>query len=283
MKNLFSNKFLVVTIVISILLVGTTSFISALGYTSYVRNAIGIVLTPIQNGANHVLDGIESIFSSKEDYEALKKENEELKLTLKEQEDKLSEAMIALKENEKLKEFLKIKEEHNDFSFTDAVVTSRTSNKTPTILTIDKGLSHGLDVNMPVIDKYGFVGIVCETGLTWSKVKTIISPESSVGVYIERTGEVGIAGGSFSASKDGLFTVKYLNDNTDVQVGDRIFTSGDGSLFPKGLLVGVVESIEKDSLSREAIALVKPISPLSETTEVMIINEFEMKYELTNE
>lgn len=270
---------MIFTVVIAILLVGTTSFISALGYTSYVRNAIGIVLTPIQKGANSVFDSIENIFSSKEDYKKLKKENEELKLHLKEQEDKLKEAELALKQNEELKNYLGIKDEHTDFVFTNASVTSRSSEKTPNIITIDKGLSHGIDTGMPVIDKYGFVGIVCETGLTWSKVKTVVSPDTSIGVYIERTGESGITSGTFKASKDGLFTLSYLGDNTDVKQGDRIFTSGDGSNFPKGILLGNVEYTEKNSVTREIIAYIRPISPLKEVNEVMIITEFEMKYE----
>ena len=270
---------MIVTIVIAILLVGTTSFISALGYTSYVRNGIGIVLTPIQKGANSFFDSIENIFSSKEDYKKLQKENEELKLLLKEQEDKLKEAELTLQQNEELKNYLGIKDEHNDFLFTNASVTSRSSEKTPILITLDKGLSHGIDTGMPVIDKYGFVGVVCETGLTWSKVKTVVSPDSSIGVYVERTGEAGVTSGTFKASKDGLFTVTYLGQNTDIQEGDRIFTSGDGSVFPKGILLGNVEYIEKDSVTRDIIAYVSPISPIQEINEVMIITEFEMKYE----
>ena len=269
---------MIVTLVIAVLLVGTTSFISALGYTSYVRNAIGIILTPIQKGTNHVFDSIENIFSSKEDYQKLKDEYEQLKLQLKEQEDKLIEAQLALEENEKLKNYLGVKDEHNDFVLTDAFITSRTPG-TPILLTIDRGLSHGIDKDMPVIDKYGFVGVVCEVGLTWAKVKTVISPDTSVGVYVERTGESGVTSGEFSASKDGLFTLSYLNENTDIQTGDRILTSGDGSIFPKGLLIGTVKSIEKNSVSRETVAYIAPISPLTEVDEVMIITEFEMKYE----
>ena len=270
---------MIVTLVIALLLVGTTSFISALGYTSYVRNAIGIVLTPIQKGANQVFDSIENIFSSKEDYEQLQKENEELKLQIKEQQDKLNEAELVLEENENLKNYLGIKNEHNDFVLTDAKVTSRSSGKTPTLLTIDKGLSHGIDKDMPVIDKYGFVGVVCEVGLTWAKVKTVISPDTSIGIYVERSGEAGVSSGTFKASKKGFFTVSYLSTDTDVEKGDRIITSGDGSLFPKGLLLGTVESIEKDPVSRETIAYVTPISPLTDVCDLMIITEFEMKYE----
>ena len=100
MNSLFQNKFMIVLIVIALLLVGTTSFMSALGYTSYVRNAIGIVLTPIQKAVDNTFDGIDSIFSSRKELEDLKKENEQLKLELAKKEEEASKATLALEENE---------------------------------------------------------------------------------------------------------------------------------------------------------------------------------------
>lgn len=279
MKQLFKNKFLVVMLIISILLVGTTSFIAALGYTSYVRNAIGIVVTPIQKGANYVFDSIENMFTSKKDVEKIKKENEELKLAMAEQENKLKEAENIIKENEKFKEYLGVKEEHNDFKMTDACVTGRSSASNSTVITIDKGLIHGMTPGMPVIDKYGLVGCIEEVGRNWSKVKTVIDPDTSVGVYVERTGETGITSGEFAASKDGLFVLNYLSADSDIKEGDRIFTSGDGSVFPKGLLVGTVKYTKKDALSREIKAYIEPISQIEGANEVMIITEFTMIYE----
>lgn len=270
---------MVVTLVIALLLVGTTSFIAALGYTSYVRNAIGIVLTPIQNGANYVFDSVANIFSSKEDYEKLKTENEELKLTIAQQADILAKAEEALKENERLKDYLGVKDEHNDFVMTTAEVTGRSSSSNSDVLTINKGLVHNMKPGMPVIDKYGLVGCIKEVGHNWSKVSPVTEPDMSVGIYVERTGENGITSGTFSASKDGLFTISFLPENTDIHEGDRILTSGDGSIFPKGILLGTVKYTETDSISRETVAYVTPISQIKEVKEVMIITDFEINYE----
>ncbi|MBE6718870.1 MAG: rod shape-determining protein MreC [Ruminococcaceae bacterium] len=279
MKNLFQNKFMIVLIVISILLVGTTSFISALGYTSYVRNAIGIVLTPIQKGANYVFDSIENIFSDKNDYKKLKEENENLKLMLAEKESELANAELTLKENENLKDFLGLKEEHPDFVFADAKITGRQSNSYSIVYTLDKGTYHGIEPGMPVVDKYGVIGCISEVGLTWSKATSVTEPDFSVGVIVERTGEVGISSGTFSASKDGLCVVSYLPVDTDIKAGDRIITSGNNSIYPKGLLLGTVESIKADPVSREIQALVKPAANLTETSSVMIITDYGIIYE----
>ena len=270
---------MVVLIVIAILLVGTTSFISALGYTSYVRNAIGIVLTPLQKSANSVFEGVEDFFASKKDYKKLKAENERLKVELAEKESMEAEAQLALEENERLKEYLGIKDEHTDFQLTDAFVTGRQANTHTFIYTIDKGSRHGIEPGMPVIDKFGLMGSVCEVGLTWSKVTSVTEPDVSIGVYIERTGEEGISTGTFAAAREGLFTVSYLSEGSDIAVGDRILTSGDSTIYPKGLLVGTVERVETDAVLREKIAYIKPAANLTEVSEVMIITEFEYSYE----
>ena len=270
---------MVALIVIAVLLVGTTSFISALGYTSYVRNAIGIVLTPIQSGANYVIDGIETLFSSKDDYKALQKENEKLKVQLADQAEKIAQAELILEENEKLKDYLGIKEDHTDFILAEANVTGRQSGSHSTVLTLDKGTSHGIEPGMPIIDKYGLVGCISEVGLTWSKATTLTEPDISVGVYVERSGESGITNGTFKASKEGLFTVTYLSPDSDVQVGDRIITSGDGSVYPDGIFAGTVEYLEKDPITRDIVAYIKPSSNISEIHEVMIITRFVNKYE----
>ena len=151
---------MVTLIVISVLLVGTTSFISLLGYSSYVRNAIGIALSPIQSGADSLLDKIESLFVSDADYEALKQENEELKIIISENEKKLAEAELALRENEELKDYLGLKDEHTDFVFVDADITGKNAGNHITVLTINRGSFHGITPGMPVVDKFGLVGHV---------------------------------------------------------------------------------------------------------------------------
>jgi len=270
---------MIALIVISILLVGTTSFISALGYSSYVRNAIGIVLTPIQKGADSLFDGLEDLFTSKKDVQALKDENAKLKNELSEQKDKLSKAELALKENEELKKYLGIKSENTDLVFTSATVTGRQSGSHASVYTLNKGSFHGIEPGMPVIDQNGVIGYITEVGLNWSKASPVTDPDVSVGILIEKTGETGVSSGSFSASKDGFCTVTYLPQDTEVANGDRIVTSGEGSYFPKGLLIGYVDHTETDPISRETIAYVKPTANLTEACSVMIITDFETKYE----
>ena len=270
---------MIVLIVISILLVGTTSFISALGYTSYVRNAIGIILTPVQNGANYVFDSIENIFSSKEDFKKLKEENEELKSQLAEQKEILANAQLALKENEELKNYLGIKKDTSHIALENAYVTGRQSASHTLILTVNKGTYHGIKPGMPVIDKYGIVGKVSETGLNWSKVTFVTQPNVSFGVKLEKTGDKAIAKGTYTSSKEGLCAVTYFPESTSIEAGDRIVSSDDSVLLPEGILLGVVERVETDAVTREITAYVRPASNFTEVQSVAIITEYERSYE----
>ena len=270
---------MVTLIVISIILVGTTSFISLLGYSSYVRNAIGIVLTPLQKGADFVFDKIESFFVTDSEYEDLKKENEKLKLQISENEKKIAEAEIALRENEELKDYLGIKDEHTDFVFVDADVVGKNAGNHITVITLDRGSFHGVKPDMPVVDKFGLVGYVCEVGLNWSKVLTVLNADSSVGVCVERNGQEGMLDGKFGLYEEGLCMMSFLTAECDVKIGDRIFTSYISDKYPGDVFVGTVTKVETDSVSRETIAYIMPAAKLESNEQVMIITEFEKKYE----
>lgn len=279
MKKLFQNKAAAVLVIISIILVGTTSFISVLGYTSYVRNAIGIVLTPIQKGFNNAFDGVESFFKTKKDYEKLKEENEALKNQLTLMTNKLAKADLVLKENENLKDYLGIKSEHTDLVFVNAEITGRQSVSHNEIYTLNKGTRHGILPGMAVIDKNGVVGCITETGLTWSKAKTITSPGLSVGVTVDRTGDSGVLKGSFEGAKIGLCVMTLLKADCDVRTGDLVVTSENSSMYPAGLVVGRVEKTEYDGVSRELIVYITPASNLTEVESVMIITDYDILYE----
>jgi len=279
LKRFFRNKFTIVITIIAVLLAGTASFISALGYTSYIRNAVGIVLSPVQNGANHIFDTIENIIASKNDYEKLLKENEELKLKLEEQADTVAKAEVFLDDYEKLKDYLGVKDEIVDIQMTDAEVLGQSNGNHLSIITLNRGNIHGIVPGMPVIDKYGLIGRITEVGLNWCKAATLTEPDFSVGINVERTGEKGITKGTFELSYDGLISVSFLPSDTDIKEGDRLFTSSDSAMFPEGLFVGTVVSVETNDIERETVATVRPSADLKDPHYVMIVTGFENKYE----
>ena len=91
-----------------------------------------------------------------------------------------------------------------------------------------------------VITEDGVFGSVSECGIDWAKVVSIVETASAVSVYSERTGVTGVVSGDTALRTDGYCIMTYIASNADIKVGDRIFTSGNGGIYPAGLLIGEV-------------------------------------------
>jgi len=83
------------------------------------------------------------------------------------------------------------------------------------------------------------------------------------------------------AARYGITVNDILNENRfinvyNIQVGDRIVSSGYGSVYPRGLVIGTVEKIEKDSASRSVTVTVRPGADLSDLKKMMIITDYEV-------
>ena len=154
------------------------------------------------------------------------------------------------------------------------MIVSRESGNYMTVFTLNRGSLHGIKVNMPVITKDGIVGCVSEVGLNWSKVTTIIESASSVGAYVPRSGESGIVSGDFSLKNEGKCKFSYVSQTADIVVGDRVLSSGMGSVYPADLPIGRVVEIGEDEYNRTFVATVEPAVELSSLQWVMIVTGF---------
>jgi rod shape-determining protein MreC len=138
---------------------------------------------------------------------------------------------------------------------------------------INKGSNSGISARDPVITDAGLVGYVSEVGLTTAKVTTILSPDLKVGALDNRTNDSGIISGSLEITKTGHTKFQNLSRSREVAVGDYVITSGEG-VFPKGLLIGTIETISNDRYNTSLFASVKPFVDVESIRNVMVITEF---------
>jgi rod shape-determining protein MreC len=103
----------------------------------------------------------------------------------------------------------------------------------------------------PVSAAGGLVGRVILTEGSYAKVQLVTDRASGVGAMIERTRRQGIVRG---AGRDGM-TLEYVPLQADVQVGDRVLTSGTDGLYPRGIPVGTVIAVEPGGELFHAIQL----------------------------
>ena len=276
MNKFFKSRFFIITATVAMLLTVVVSALAASGHFSVLTNAVNIMVTPIQKGFASfglAINGYKSYFDS---VDGLKAENEALKAEINELKDLIYDAEAMKEENEFYKNFLGIKEEHPDYVFLDADVIGRQAGNYMTVFSLDKGTKDGVEKNMPIISENGgIVGYISEAGINWSKASSIIDTSASVGVYIERTSETGVLCGEFQLEKEGLCRINYLEGDSEVEVGDRVMTSGLGSIYPQGMLVGIVERVEYDDSLRSKYAVVRPFADITDIEKVMILTSFE--------
>lgn len=247
-----------------------------MGQGDYVRSAIQTAATPFQwcfTKIGEGLGGYSVYFRSLSD---LREENEKLREELRNSQDKVYDAELILEQNEYLRSYLGVKAEHSDFSFEEATVIGRESTNYRTVYTLSRGTMHGVEVNMPVITEDGLVGYVTETGATWCRAVSLVETASAVGAYVERSGVLGVVEGTYELRFDGLCRMIYIEPDSDIREGDRILTSGVGSIYPRGLCVGTVSRVDADPATRTLAATIVPDVDFSDISKVMIITDYKV-------
>ncbi len=200
------------------------------------------------------------------DFFNLKEENEKLKRQLIEIILQQKSYSALIEENKRLKELLGLKERTKNI-ITIANVISKGSNKFIKTIWIDKGSNHGIKKDYPVITHNGLIGKVISVNANNSEVILITDPNFSVAVRIDRTRVEGILSG-----KGNNCVLKYIPLEEEVLTGDRIVTSGLDEIFPEGLLVGAVKSIDKKKGLFQVIEVI-PLQPENKIEEVAVIKK----------
>ena len=270
------SKFFIVCVIVAAVLVLVPAVLTALGQVDIVRSGLKTVAKPFEWCGSKIADAIDGFVSVFTEYDDLKKENQELREALDSMENAAADNEVLKQENAWLKEYLELHTKNPEFSLTDADIISHEAGNYSTVLTLNKGTVHGIKRNMPVITASGVLGYVSEVGLDWCKVVSIIETSSKVGVYTDRTGVIGTVEGSLELRAQGKCLMSY-EAAADIKVGDRVYTSGTGSIYPGGLLIGKIVSIEADEATRRLMAVVEPsvdFSSLPTLGSVMVIRGY---------
>lgn len=138
-------------------------------------------------------------------------------------------------------------------------------------LLLQKGRRDGIDVSDPVVGLQGgrvvLVGQVVEVYERICRVLLVTDPLSAVSARLLRTGEQGSVEGRGS---DRL-VMEYLLSDSDVRLGDEVVTAGLGHVFPEGVLLGRVTSVETESARSFKRARLQPAVRLGRLEELLIL------------
>ncbi|MBL8516189.1 MAG: rod shape-determining protein MreC [Betaproteobacteria bacterium] len=134
---------------------------------------------------------------------------------------------------------------------------------------VDKGMAHGLRGGLPVIDGGGVVGQVTAVGTLTSEVTLITEKDQSVPVMLVRNGLRAV---SVGMGKDGTIDVPFIPASADIRNGDVFVTSGIDGLYPPGLAVATITSVEKNAAFQFARIIGTPASGVDNHRFVMVLN-----------
>lgn len=275
MSNFLKSRFFIIIVLVALVLTIVPTVLSAMGLHSVVKDAAVSLLSPIQGlftSATNAVEGFTSYFT---EFDRVVEENNQLRAQIETLQDEIDTSKELSQMNEWLYDYLELKRERTDFKFQSAKVTGRESGNYMTVFTLDKGTEHGVEKDMPVISSSGIVGYVTEAGKSWSKAVTILESGRAIGAYVERSGEVGVVEGDYSLASQGLCKLSYLSADADVEVGDRILSSGFGSVYPRSLVIGHVTEIKEDPYNQTINVYIQPAASLSDEDRFMIITEYD--------
>ncbi len=256
---------LVTLVIISLVLI----LVSQSPQLQPVQDAIHTVLAPVQSGVNGASSTVGGWIETVRRGDDIRRENEQLKQDIESLTSENSRLRELERVNEDLRRQLNFEREFPDLRGKGAVVLSRDPTGLNQILVIDKGSADGMIVGQAVTDSGGyFIGkIRVVTGAHQSEVLLITDVDSSIAVYVDRTGTDGVSNGRWPR---GRLSVEHLSQDANLGKGDLLKTAGR-ELVPRGLILGQIYNIVSNDVLLEQQADAYPLADLGGIDQVLVI------------
>ena len=156
------------------------------------------------------------------------------------EQESLIKVDLLKKDNIRLREILSLQESYNNDNISAAVISRKTGSWWRQII-INKGSKDGVQIGSTVIGPGGLLGRVNDTSLFTSSVRLLTSPESKVGVWVDRAQINGLLVG---LGDDYPRLILYSKD-ADIKAGDFVSSSPASTLLPPNIPIGVVQSVDE--------------------------------------
>jgi len=223
------------------------------------------IFSEVQRTLSGGITGVRRVWGSYVGLRHVKAENEELKRQLADVQIAMQQQSALADRARGLEKLLELRD-HLNLTTTGAQIIGAAASPDFRTLTIDKGTRDGLRPDMAVVAPEGVVGRIVVPSTRSAKVQLLIDRNAAAGVIVERTRAQGVVVGG---GEDRL-QMQYVSEASDVAVGDLVVTSGIDTIYPKGLVVGRVESVEKNGPAFKRI-VVKPAVNFSQIEEVLVV------------
>lgn len=157
-----------------------------------------------------------------------------------------------------LKKLLELNNSLSDFTIVSSTVINRNTSYWNNELTINKGSLDNIKEGMAVVDSNGLIGRIERVSLTTSIVKLITNYDSnnkiSIKIWINDNSSINKV---LEVDENNNLVIYGIDNNTKLEEGAFVTTSGLSNIYPSGITIGVIERIEIDKFGISKKAYVK--------------------------
>jgi rod shape-determining protein MreC len=263
-----STRLLVIALVVASLMTITLDFRAGnRGPLAAVGRGALTIIAPLQEAVAGIFRPIGSFFSTLANLGNLREENNLLRGQVARAHQEQARFADLKREFEELQRLLDLKQRFDLPTRGATVIAEGVSNFEWTV-TIDRGSSDGVTLDMPVIAADGLVGRVVKVSRSDSIVMLITDPDSRVGVKLARSGERGLLLGARGEE----LRLDLINPDTKVLPAEPVLTSGyQGSLFPPGIPIGQVARADTADVELTRPVFVRPFVDFSRLNYVLLV------------
>lgn len=254
---------------IAVLLLALIRFASkdmTLKKTSFFENVVIDVVAPLQKSVTTVHSKVTGFFQNYVANVDASRKSIVYQKQIADLKGQLFELDEVLRENQRLKSFLQFGETI-PYKQVLAQVVAWDSNSDNKVIRINKGLNQGLRLQAPVITAEGLVGYVFRLTNDFADIITVLDPNNRVDGIIQRVRTHGIVEG-YSNERS---IMKYVSRTEPIILNDVVITSGLGNIYPKGIKVGTVSRIERESYGITQHVEIFPAVDFSRLEEVAVL------------
>ncbi|WP_339319231.1 rod shape-determining protein MreC [Paenibacillus sp. FSL R10-2734] len=280
--KLLSNKrlfILLITLVLFIVVMGfSLASRSKLSWPeNFLRDTTGFVQKMFYKPAGYVAGLFEDIGNLKD----LAEENEQLKILAAQYARDKAQYNFIQARNDSLEEKWKFTEEQKKlykYDYHIAQVISQTTEPSNSTIVIDLGSKDGVRPNMSVISVEGLVGVISQVSNFTSTVKLMTmmdtnDPNSQPPIAATALNKEGKSFGMIESynPKTNRMLMTKIPPGDPIAKDDVIVSSGIGGLYPRGLTIGTVDSVEVGEFGLTSTAVIKPSAEFQDWKELIVV------------
>jgi rod shape-determining protein MreC len=133
---------------------------------------------------------------------------------------------------------------------------------------LDRGQSHGIRPGQPVIDDLGVIGQVTRVFPFTSEVTLLTDKDQAIPVQVLRSGVRSVA---YGRGQSGVLELRFMASNADIRKGDVLTTSGIDGVYPSGLAVATVATVDAQTSDAFARILCQPSAGVARHRQVLVL------------